>query len=152
MDVSVVLLVFGIVLILVEFFIIPGTSVAGMAGFVCSVIGIFHAYYFIGWVEGTLLLLLGSASGWLLFYFLSKSRIGKMLQMKASVTEKLDYTKDKIEVGDEGVTIGRLMPSGNARIKDEIYEVTAMNESISENLSIIVVKVKKNRIFVKRKQ
>jgi membrane-bound ClpP family serine protease len=152
MDVSVVLVVFGIVLILFEFFIIPGSSIAGMAGFVCSVIGVFHAYYFIGWVEGTTLLLLGAASGWLLFYFLSRSRIGKMLQMKASVSEKLDYTKNKVEVGDIGETIGRLMPAGNARINNEIFEVTAMNESIEEKHPIIVVKVQKNRIFVKRKQ
>lgn len=149
MDVAIVLLVFGILLILIEFFIIPGTTVAGMAGFVSAAVGIFYAYYFIGWQSGTILLFSGGLVGYGVFYFLSKSSIGGLLKMNASVKEKIDRTTDKIKKGDIGRTMGRLMPYGNAIINNEIFEVKALEETIQENREIIVIKVQKNRIFVK---
>ena len=64
------LIVLGVILLLVEFFLLPGISIAGIGGAIFMIGGVIYAYIYLGSGAGTatlvisLILLAGSFCGW----------------------------------------------------------------------------------------
>ena len=55
---------------------------------------------------------------------------------------------NKIAVGDMGKTIGRLAPSGKARVNSEVVEAQSTGSFIDHNTEIKVLKILSNKIIV----
>ena len=53
-------------------------------------------------------------------------------------------------VGRSGTTTTPLMPSGKARIGDELLDVIADGEAIDRGEAVVVVEVRGNRVLVRR--
>ncbi len=146
------LIVLGIVLILLEFFVVPGITVAGIGGLLLLVSGVALAYSKYGTPGGHYLL---AATVLALIFVLSisfKSKTWKKISLNVAIDSKAkeDFSL-KIKVGDIGTTVSRLAPSGTVLINDQLVETESRSGFVDENVKVEVIKVKLNKIIVKLK-
>ena len=57
-----------------------------------------------------------------------------------------------VSVGDEGKTLTRLAPMGQALIGEDSVEVKALEGMIDPDMDIVVVMIDDNKIYVKLKE
>ncbi len=146
----VVLILVGILLLLLELLVIPGTTVAGIAGFGLMVFAIYMSYDMYGntaghWtVGGTVVVSLLS----LILAFRSKT--WKKAGLEYTITGKTNiFEENSVIKGDTGVAVSRLSPGGKARIKGQFYEVQSTAGMVNPKEKIVVTKVEGNKIYVK---
>ncbi|GBU06993.1 hypothetical protein AwDysgo_03240 [Bacteroidales bacterium] len=145
----VVLCSLGIILILLEIFLLPGITFAAVGGALFGVGGVVYAYSNIGLVAGNISLVSSIVVFVIVFYWLVKSKALDALALKtmADATVSTDV-EQVICVGDEGLSISRLNPMGKAMIKQTIVEVKSEDGFIDEDIPIVVVKIHGKQIVV----
>ena len=142
------LMLVAIVLILLEIFLLPGITIAGVGGFLFATSGVIYAYT-VGETAGHITLTAFAAS----FVWLLRARSFNKVALKTDVDSKLTSSRDLgIEPGDEGITLSRLAPIGKARIKGITVEAKSMDELIDENTPVEVLRVDGYNVLVKRKE
>lgn len=144
------LMLVAIVLILLEIFLLPGITIAGVGGFLFAAAGVIYAYN-VGEMAGHITLFLSLVAFAVAFVWLLRSRSFHRVALKADVDSKLTSCRDlSILPGDEGITLSRLAPIGKARIMGVTVEAKSMDELIDENTPIKVVRVDSYNILVKK--
>jgi membrane-bound ClpP family serine protease len=146
----ILLILLGIVLLIIEFLLLPGIHVAGIAGAILLVGGVVLAYHYHGAMVGNFVLLGTAVLSVAGVYLLLKSRTWKKVTLETIIDSKVNIT-DKVQPGDEGQTITRLNPMGKIMIHGEYYEGKAIDTYIEPKTEIVVFKVEKNKIIVKPK-
>ncbi len=143
----------GIVFMLIEIFLLPGISIAGIAGAIFLIGGILYAYIFQGSIVGNITLagtavLLAGSFAWLL-----KSKSLRKISLETNIDGKVDTSYlQKIAVGDSGTTLSRLNPIGQVLVNDvEVEGKSYDGEFIDEDTEIEVVRVETYNILVKEK-
>lgn len=150
--VSIVILL-GIAFLLAEIFLIPGLSVAGIAGLVFLISGIAYAYVYIGAMVGNISLIVSIFLLLASFLYFIQSKSLRRISLETNIDAKVD-TSDlhKIEVGDEGVTESRLNPIGKVTIKGITVEAKSLTgELIDEDTEVVVKKVDWANVVVAKK-
>ncbi len=144
----------GVVFMLIEIFLLPGISIAGIAGAIFLIGGIIYAYIFQGSTVGNITLagtavLLGGSFFWLL-----KSKSLRKISLDTNIEGKVDTSYlQKIGIGDSGVTLSRLNPIGQVLINDvEVEGKSFDGEFLDEDTEIEVVKVETYNVLVKKKE
>lgn len=148
----IVLSIIGIILILVEIFLIPGLTVTALAGAAFSIAGIYYAFHSFGALGGSITLVSTLAVIGFAFIYLVKSKALDTISLKTgidSTVASLDALN--IAVGDEGVSISRLNPAGKVRVNNVTMEAKTLSEFIDENTEIVVLKVSPTQLTVKTK-
>lgn len=153
LDIAIIifLMAVAILLILLEIFMLPGVTVAGVGGFIFAVGGLIYAYS-LDTMTGHItlvasLLLFGGAFAWLL-----RSKSFSRVALKTDIASKLLSSRELgIKPGDEGITLSRLAPIGKARINGLTVEAKSMDELINENTPVEVVRVEGYNVIVKVK-
>jgi membrane-bound ClpP family serine protease len=151
MSLSVVLavIVLGVILILLELLVIPGITVAGIAGSILAFGGVVAAFYYHGTMVGlfclTLSIVVIAIAWWIL---LKTGSSGWMSLSKTVEGRSSESMKERFSVGDVGTTISRLNPIGKAEISGNLVEVASFNGFIDEGVEIKVIEVKANSIIV----
>lgn len=146
------LIILGLFLLVVEFFMIPGITVAGIGGFLIIIYAIYSAYINHGTSAGHLTLIFTAIASIATLVFSLRARTWKRVSLETSISSKaIDELENEIQVGDEGITISRLSPMGKASIKGKTVEVSTIGELINPNTPIVVVHVETNKIIVKPK-
>lgn len=146
------LILIGIALLLLEFLVVPGITVFGIGGIGIIAGGIFYAYEYFG-QEGGLTALIGSffAVGGV-FYFAFKSKTWDKAMLKTGIVGRVEsIDEEKVKVGDEGISIGRLAPMGKVKVNGEYYEGKSQGQFMDHNIKITVVKVLTTQLIVKPK-
>ncbi len=147
-----ILVIVGILLLLTEVLVVPGTTFVGITGFVLLVIGIWQAYAVYGTPEGHYMLLGVLVLTGLVLYFALKSKTWKRMMLDTQVDSKMNVVDaEKVKVGDTGKTISRLAPAGKAFINGDYYEVHTLGEFIDPQTEIEVIKIEYSKIMVKPK-
>lgn len=141
----------ALLLILLEIFLLPGITLAGIGGFLFAAGGIVFAYSLsttVGHLTlGISLLLFAAVFAWLL-----RSRSFHRVALHTDIESKIASVQDTgIRPGDEGITLSRLAPTGKARIAGQTVEVRAREELIDEDTPIVVTQIDCQHIFVERK-
>jgi membrane-bound ClpP family serine protease len=77
--------------------------------------------------------------------------VWKKFSLNTVIDSKVNVVENCLNIGDEGVTISRLAPSGKARFENGDFEVHSANDFISENQKVIVIKIEGYKIIVKLK-
>ncbi len=145
------LMVVAIVLILLEIFMLPGITVAGVGGFIFAAGGLIYAYS-VDTLAGNMTLAVSLLVFAATFVWLLRSKSFSRVALKTDVDSRLVSSRDLgIIPGDEGLTLSRLAPIGKARINGIMVEAKSMDELIDENTPVEVVRVDSNNIIVKRK-
>ena len=177
--IEVAFLFVGILLVLIEFFIIPGFGIAGISGFVCIFIGLFgmllknppdeipwpsNSYEWSDFDQGIISLSLGFGGflicAWLLSKYLPKiPYLGSMILVPNSSRQggitKLSMTKPKeseinnLNIGDIGEVISTLRPTGKVKFGDAIVDVVAEGDFINKGVQVKIIYIHGNRVVVK---
>jgi len=144
------LILLGLLLLLIEFAVIPGVTIAGIGAFVLFVISVYIAFAQYGTIAGfiTLLVILIIAPAMIVHFFKSKS--GKKMILDSQIDGKVEYINtEKIHVGDTGKSIGRLAPSGKVKVNGEVVEAQSTGGLfIDHDLDVRVIKIESNKIIV----
>ncbi len=147
---AIILLIFlGLLLLLIEFAVIPGITIAGIGGFILLGASVYIAFVEYGTGVGFLTLTIVLIASPLMIYYLFKSKTGKKMVLESNIegtVEAVDNTR--IKVGDTGKTIGRLAPSGKVKVNKEVVEATSTGAYVNHNTEIRVIKVLANKIIV----
>ena len=146
-------IVLGILFMLIEIFLLPGISIAGIAGSIFLIGGISYSYMFLGSTAGNITLATSAVALGLTFFGLLKSKSLDRISLNTNIEDKVDNSYLlKIAVGDTGVTISRLNPIGKILVNDIIAEGKSFDgEFIEEDTDIEVIKVETYNVLVKRK-
>ncbi|PIQ10992.1 MAG: peptidase [Ignavibacteriales bacterium CG18_big_fil_WC_8_21_14_2_50_31_20] len=160
---DILLFVAGVVLLLLEIFVIPGFGIFGIAGIILIVAGLFMGLVSdFPLIETDILsiAIIQLASSFVLsaiiIYFLAKtlpkSTMWNKLILNKSIKENSGYTSKKEYhdlVGKVGETLTDLRPAGTATIDGERYDVVSQGDFIVKNTKIIVSKEEGSKIVVK---
>lgn len=145
-----VLILVGLIFLLLEMLVIPGTTVIGAIGFILIAIGIWQGYASHGTPEGHYLLA-GTVFFTVLLIAMSlRTKTWNHVMLHTEVDGKANLIDENaIKPGDVGKTVSRLIPMGKALINNEYYEVSTLGEVIDPGTEIVVLSIEKNKIFVK---
>lgn len=149
------LFILGVVLLLIEIFLIPGFGLTGISGIILIFVSIFFtlgggekALYSIGVVAAILLVLFV-----ILLILFPRLPIWKKLGLKERLeTEKgyTSYTKIDELVGKEGIVLTTLRPAGTIEIDGKRYDALSLGEFIEKGTKIKVIKVEGGKIIVEK--
>ncbi len=147
--VIILLILLGLLLLLIEFAVIPGVTIAGIGGFVLLGLAVYIAFSKFGTTVGFLTLAFVMFASPTLIYYFFKSKSGNKMILKSSIPGKVETVDStKIMIGDTGKTIGRLAPGGKVRVNGEVTEAQSTGAFIDHNTEIKVIKILTNKIIV----
>lgn len=145
----ILLILLGMVLLLIEFAVIPGITIAGIGGFALLAGSVYIAFIEYGTVAGFITLAAVLIIAPMMLYYLFKSRTGRKMILESQIDGSVDsFDREKIKVGDIGKSIGRLAPSGKVKINDETIEAQSTGVFIDHRTDVRVVKILSNKIIV----
>ncbi len=146
-----ILLLAGIAFLLIELFLIPGISLAGIASLLLTGSSVYYAYANIGSTAGHLTLLGGLVlSGVAVWIFLKTKTLEKM-SLKAEIDGKNDPLANvKVNIGDTGTTVSRLAPMGKVKVNGYIMEAKTNDDFVDEGCKIRIVEVLNTNVLVER--
>ena len=148
----VLLIALGLLLILLEIFVIPGTSIFGIAGGVLIVFSIWQAYSIYGSNRGHIIVIATIAIITASLVIAFKTNTWRRMMLNTNVTGRVNEIEvDKLHIGDTGTAISRISPAGTAIFNDELYEVHTVGDFIDQERELIITKIEDNKIFVKQK-
>jgi membrane-bound ClpP family serine protease len=150
LGVIIAIILIGLVLIFLEIFLIPGTTLFGLVGGVALVIGVVLIYGTYGSYYGNIatastIVLLGVAvvAG---FKVIQSNRLAMKAEIKSKVNE---LEKHLFNTGDKGIAVTELRPNGKAIFNDNKTDVYTFGEYIKRDTEIEIIKIDHNKIFVK---
>ena len=146
-------IVLGILFLLIEIFLLPGISIAGIAGAIFLVGGIVYSYMFLGSTAGNITLAASAVALGATFFGLLKSKSLERISLNTNIEDKVDNSYLlKIAIGDTGIAISRLNPIGKILVNDVEAEGKSFDgEFIEEDAEIVVIKVETYNVLVRRK-
>lgn len=145
-----ILIFLGVILILIEFLVLPGTNIAGVIGLLLIIGSIFFSYRDIG--TPTAHFILGGAFLFLVasITFAIRSNTWKKMSLKTSIDGKVEnIEKDTVAIGDKGITISRLAPIGKAMVNNIVFEAKSNHKFLDQNTPIEVINIVGNQIIIK---
>jgi len=145
----ILLILLGLVLLLIEFAVIPGITIAGIGGFLLLIASVYIAFVEMGKFAGFVTLAVVLIASPMLIYYFFKSRAGKNMILDSKIEGKIENSvPGAIQAGDAGITIGRLAPMGKIKINGEVVEAQSNGTFIDHQIEIRVIKIQFNKIIV----
>ncbi len=145
------ILLLGVLLIFLEIFFIPGTSLFGVVGGIAMLIGIILIYVYYGSKWGNIATVISLVAVVIAFIAGFKAVQSNKLAMNAEIKGRVnELEKELYHVGDKGVASAELKPNGKALFNGNRIEVYSQGEYIQRNTEIEIVKITKDKIFVKQ--
>ena len=150
----VVIIAIGLVLLAIEIFVLPGTTIAAVAGALVLVFGIFMCYKELGMEAGHKALAASVGLCVLMLIAGYKFLGSRGMALDTDLSESKNYELGRelglpVHVGEKGVAFGDIRPFGKAIINSVTYEVKSEGDFIPDNAELEVVEVRANRIVVK---
>lgn len=158
----------GVVLLLIEIFVIPGFGVTGIAGLAFMGLGLYLAFvpfvvpeapwdFNLFFKTATIMILAvaGSITGFLvLMHFLPELPGMKRLVLTTALgQEKIpasgSESKRELAIGQQGQALSDLRPVGKAEFEQDVVDVVAETGYINKKEKIKIIKVEGNRIVVR---
>jgi len=150
---AIILLIFlGMVLFMVEFFLVPGVTIAGIGGALLMGSSVFMAYRTHGTAVGSWTLFATLLFSILTMVFALRSKTWRRLMLKKSIDSKVEVAgikDEKIKVGDTGESIGRLAPMGKVMVNNIAVEAKSIGGFVDEHTKVEVIKIGTTQIIVK---
>jgi membrane-bound ClpP family serine protease len=146
----ILLLLLGLLFLILEILVLPGTTVLGFAGGILMLIGVWVAFSLYGLTTG--LYVLGGTSVATIAAVVLAFRAGtwKRFTLHKKLTGQVNTFDQKVlTIGTIGVAVSRLAPMGKGEFNGEYYEVTTNGEFVDASTKITIVAVSKNQIIVK---
>lgn len=143
------LIILGIILLLLELVVIPGITIAGIGGVLVLGASIYLAFAEYGLWAGFITTAFILIAAPVLIVKILKGKAGKRIALQTEITGTVDkIDASLIRIGDEGISIGRLAPTGKVRINGQTMEGKALTGFIDQQAAIRVVEVLKTQVIV----
>ena len=145
MTIDIIIIVFLMVaaigLIIAEIFLLPGITIAGIAGVLFAIGGVAYAYsvnVLTGNITlGSSIIVFGGSFVWLL-----RSNSFSRVSLKTEVPSTVESPRGmELHVGDEGITLSRLAPIGKARFNQITVEAKSLDEFIDEGTPVVIKRI-----------
>ncbi|MBK6963613.1 MAG: hypothetical protein IPH20_06585 [Bacteroidales bacterium] len=148
----IILIIAGLLFVLLEVLVIPGTTVVGIAGFALIVFAVWEGYHVFGSPTGHFIMA-GTVFLTILAVVLAfKSNTWNKLMLKTEISGKVnEIDTEKIHEGDVGKAVSRITPAGKAVFNNEFFEVHTNGDFIDQEMEVVVTQIVDNKIFVKLK-
>lgn len=147
------LILAGLLLFIVEVFLIPGTSIAGIASAACLLYANYHAFHELGTTAGFITLAASAAGCIGIMAWFMHSKTVEKLSLKKSLDYRFDPLKElHINEGDRGMTVTRLALAGNAEINGHVIEVRSADGLIDERTPIYVERITEGAVIVRKQK
>lgn len=145
----ILLIILGIILLLVEFLLIPGVSIAGIGCLVAMVAAVILAFNSYGTLIGIIVLAAILILVPTLIYYLFKGKTISKMSLNSNIDSKVkNIGDDELKVGDIGVSIGRLAPLGKAKFNGISYEARSLGMYVDPKTKVKLIKIEGNTIIV----
>jgi membrane-bound ClpP family serine protease len=146
----ILLIILGVILLWVEFLVVPGITVAGIGGVLLIGTGIYLSYNLYGPAAGNYVLLGSVLFMFLSVYFSLKSKTWKRTMLESKLEGRVNtFDLTIIKPGDTGKTVTRLAPIGRVEINGVYYEAKSTDNIINSETDVTVVKVLNDKLIVK---
>lgn len=148
----IILIIAGLLFLLLEVLVIPGTTLVGAAGLALIAFSVWESYHVFGSPTGHFVLLGTIVLTILTIYLSLKSKTWNRIMLKTEIDGRVNEIEaGQVNVGDTGMTVSRLAPSGKAIFNDTHFEVHTTGDFIDQETEIEITHLQDNKIFVKRK-
>ena len=144
----ILLIVIGLILVVAEIFVVPGTTIVGFIGGGLIITGIVCGFMMLDATQGWLIFSATLAITVILGYFGFRGNTFQRFAVKSSIDGKIVDQVHKLEAGMKGVTLTRCSPIGKAQFGEFVEEVYSVSEFIEANMNIEILHIKENKIFV----
>ena len=142
------LILVGLVLIFVEILLVPGIGVAGVLGLLSIAGSCFYAFYDMGTTAGFIVTIVNALLLVGLTVYVLRAKTWKRMSLETNIDTKA--VEDAVlSVGDKGKTVTRLAPMGSARFGNNLVEVKALEGMLDPGISVKVVLIEDNKIYVR---
>ena len=140
------LILAGVLLFIVEVFLIPGISIAGIASAICLLYANYYAFDTLGPIAGFITLIASVLSCIAIIIWFMHSKTMDKLSLKKT----LDYKIDPLKGTHIRIAITRLALIGNANFNGHIIEVRSADGLIDENTPIYVERMVEGTVIVRK--
>jgi membrane-bound ClpP family serine protease len=145
----IVLIVLGLLLLLLEFAVVPGVTIAGIGGFLMLAGSVYLAFAGFGTGAGIVTLVFVLTAAPALVYYFFRSKVGKTMVLDTNIDAKVEtFETDNIHPGDTGITLGRLAPLGKVRVNGVSVEAHSTGSFIDHNKPVRILKVYPGKVIV----
>lgn len=140
----------GLVLVFLEIFLIPGTTLFGIVGGIALVVGVILIYTNCGNHWGNI-----ATAATVVAVFVAVIAGFKVIQsnklaMKAEIKGRVnELEKNLYSIGDKGTAVSELRPNGKGMFNGNKIDIYSNGEYIQRESEIEIIKITNDKIFVK---
>lgn len=163
---EIVIFVVGVVLLLLEIFVIPGFGIVGVLGILCMIAGLFLGLvgdFNVMGADDVSMAVIQMASSFvltgvfvfILSKFLPKTKMWNNLILHADISSTSGYTSNinfSSLIGAEGIALTDLRPAGTAVINKKRIDVVTDGEFIKNGTKIVVNFIQGSKVVVEEKK
>ena len=163
--IEIIIFIVGIVLLLLEIFVIPGFGVFGILGIIFIIGGLFLGLISdfplvdsdmmsVAIIQLAGAFILSGIAIYILLKFLPRTEMFNKLILKKNIDEQSGYVADKKVkdlIGKTGKALTDLRPSGTAIIENKRIDVVTSGEYIKRGTNVIVVLEEGSKVVVEKK-
>ena len=153
MDILIIasLIIAGLILFIIEVFLLPGISIAGIISAVCLLYANYYAFDTMGTLPGCITLAISAIGVIAITIWFMRSKTVDKLSLKKTIDYKPEPLKGlNLKAGDEGITLTRLALIGNAEFNGNIIEVRSTGDFIDEKSRIRVNRIRDGIVLVEK--
>jgi membrane-bound serine protease (ClpP class) len=163
---EIIIFVIGVVLLLLEIFVIPGFGIVGVLGILCMIAGLFLGLvgdFNVTGSDDLSMAVIQMASSFvltgifafILSKFLPKTKMWNNLILHADISSTSGYTSNinfSALIGAEGIALTDLRPAGTAVINKKRIDVVTDGEFIKNGTKIVVNFIQGSKVVVEEKK
>ncbi len=150
LGIVIAIILIGLLLIFLEIFLIPGTTLFGVVGGIALLIGVVMVYSYYGSKWGNITLLASSLSVVISVVLGFKVIQSNKLAMKAEIDGRVNELEnaEELQIGARGITVTELRPIGKAVFAHKKLEVSSTGDYIHRETEVEIIQILGNKIIV----
>lgn len=162
--IEIIMFVVGLVLLIIEIFVLPGFGIFGVMGIILMIaslfLGLIADFPLVDWnmlsfaiIQLASAFVLGAIVIFILLKFLPKTQIWNNLVLQTNIDAKSGYVSSiqaKELIGKKGKALTDLRPSGTALIDNKRIDVVTAGEYIERGNEIIVISEEGSKVVVEK--
>ena len=153
MDILIIasLIIAGLILFIIEVFLLPGISIAGIISAICLLYANYYAFDTMGTLPGCITLVISAIGVIAITIWFMRSKTVDKLSLKKTIDYKPEPLKGlNLKAGDEGIALTRLALIGNAEFDGNIIEVRSTGDFIEEKSKIRIERIRDGIVMVEK--
>ena len=153
MDILIIasLIIAGLILFIIEVFLFPGVSIAGIISAACMLYANYYAFDSLGTLPGCITLTISAIGVIAITIWFMRSKTVDKLSLKKTIDYKPEPLKGLgLKAGDEVIALTRLALIGNAEFDGNIIEVRSTGDFIEEKSRIRVNRIRDGIVLVEK--